>query len=567
MYKKILALALSAALLLTGCTWVGRNLEEALASLGAAETQPSTPNSPATSPAGEESTPDEASPGGLARLQAQYVRPDVDSLLALAEETCTLGETSNSLNAVIRKVYQFYDAYDEFYTMLYLADISYSMDLTDAGWQAEYDFCMSASAQVDESMELVYTSLAQSPILDELESQYFGDGFFDAYGLPDSAWPEEFIDLLEEESQLLTEYYAQSDAVANLDPYAWDYFDQAVQTLGPVMLELIGVRQEMADLWGYESYEAFAWDFYYDRDYTPDQVDAYLDSIQQYLVPVYADLWSQDEIYAIYDGRYDAGECLAFVSSAAENMGGIIEDAYALMAEEGLYDLSASSNKYPGSFEVYLTSFGVPFVFLNPGGDIFDLTGFAHEFGHFANDYGAEGAYLSADVAEIMSQTMEYLALDYAAGPDGDTLALVKQAKLADSLSTYVEQAAYYSFEREMYAMDNPTLEDLNAAYAEVAQAFGFDAVGWAPGEWATVPHFFTQPFYILSYVVSNDAAMQIYQMEQEEAGSGLTLYSDMLYRWESTPFLAFLEEQGLDSPFASGRVEALASYFQAELF
>ena len=76
----------------------------------------------------------------------------------------------------------------------------------------------------------------------------------------------------------------------------------------------------------------------------------------------------------------------------------------------------------------------------------------------------------------------------------------------------------------------------------------------------------FTQPFYILSYVVSNDAAMQIYQMEQEEAGSGLALYTDMLYLWESTSPLTFLEEQGLGSPFASGRVEALAGYFQAAL-
>ena len=564
MYKKILTLALSAALLLSGCTWVGQNLDEVLAAL---ETTQPAATTPTTSGGETTDVPaDDASPGGLARLQAQYTRPDLDEYLALAEEAYTLGETGSSLSAVVRKVNQLYDAYDEFYTMLYLADISYSMDLSDTSWQAEYDFCMSASTQVDESIELLYASLAQSPILDELEGQLFGDGFFDGYDQPGSAWPEEFTRLLEEEAQLLTEYYDQSDVMAGLDPYAPDYFDQAAQTLGPVMLDLISVRQEMADLWGYESYEAFAWDFYYYRDYTTEQVDSYLEDIRQYLVPVYTQLWGQDDIYDIFDGSYDASQCLAYVSSAAENMGGIIEDAYALMAGDGLYDLSASPNKYPGSFEVYLISFDVPFVFLNPGGDITDLTAFAHEFGHFANDYAAEGAYLSADVAEIMSQAMEYLSLDYATAPDEDTLALVRQAKLADSLSTYVEQAAYYSFEREMYAMDNPTLEDLNAAYAEVAQAFGFDTVGWAPGEWATVPHFFTQPFYILSYVVSNDAAMQIYQMEQEEAGSGLALYTDMLYLWESTSPLTFLEEQGLGSPFASGRVEALAGYFQAAL-
>ncbi len=54
----------------------------------------------------------------------------------------------------------------------------------------------------------------------------------------------------------------------------------------------------------------------------------------------------------------------------ANAMGGGIQEAYEEM-------------KYEGSFEIYLTSYDAPFVFLNPYEDISDFLSFAHEFGHF----------------------------------------------------------------------------------------------------------------------------------------------------------------------------------------
>ena len=71
--------------------------------------------------------------------------------------------------------------------------------------------------------------------------------------------------------------------------------------------------------------------------------------------------------------------------------------------------------------------------------------------------------------------------------------------------------------------------------------------------------HFYTNPMYIISYVVSNDAAMQLYQLELEEAGAGLTRYEENLDTWEMY-FLAFLEEAGLQSPF--DRVAEVREFF-----
>ena len=79
--------------------------------------------------------------------------------------------------------------------------------------------------------------------------------------------------------------------------------------------------------------------------------------------------------------------------------------------------------------------------------------------------------------------------------------------------------------------------------------------------EFVTINHFYTSPMYIISYVVSNDAALQLYQMEQDEAGAGLRCLAENL----DTPcayFLEFLDTAGLESPFAPGRIQTVRDTF-----
>jgi hypothetical protein len=66
----------------------------------------------------------------------------------------------------------------------------------------------------------------------------------------------------------------------------------------------------------------------------------------------------------------------------------------------------------------------------------------------------------------------------------------------------------------------------------------------------------------MISYVVSNDLAMQIYQRELEVPGDGLALYENILYANESR-ILTFAQEYGLDNPFTPGRPKALAMFFR----
>ena len=70
---------------------------------------------------------------------------------------------------------------------------------------------------------------------------------------------------------------------------------------------------------------------------------------------------------------------------------------------------------------------------------------------------------------------------------------------------------------------------------------------------------------YVVSYVVSNDAALQIYELEKASTGAGLELYENNLDTMEAG-FLAFVESAGLSSPFVSGRVAQVRKTLEAVL-
>ena len=128
--------------------------------------------------------------------------------------------------------------------------------------------------------------------------------------------------------------------------------------------------------------------------------------------------------------------------------------------------------------------------------------------------------------------------------------------KMADALCVYVEQAAYASFEHQVYDLtgEELTVEAIQSLYEQVCMAYGLDVDGWDSRDYVCVPHFYETPLYTISYVLSNDAAFQIYELELQEQGKGLSCLEKNLTSTQSY-ILAFLEEAGLENPFATGRL------------
>ena len=488
--------------------------------------------------------------------EMEYVRPDMDAVADAALAAIEAAETARTPEQVMDAVWEYYDVYNDFQTDYDLAHIHYHADLTDFYWQTEEAFCAENYAQLDAYLEDIYEALAESPHRAELEEEYFGAGYFDDYE-GEGFYDEELMALLEQEQALIGEYY---ELASDFGLDAWDYYDQYAVPLARILAELVALRQEMAAWAGYDSYPEFAWDFYYYRDYTPEQAGAYLEQIREELVPLYRELNQEDPFAAGWEDCSEK-EVFGYVRSAAEAMGGVTAEAFRLLEQAELYDISSDSRKSGMSFEVYLSKYYEPYVFLTGSESRYDCLTFAHEFGHFATDYAAAGSTAGIDVLEIFSQGMEYLSLCY--GEGGEELV---ELKLADCLCTYVEQAAYAAFEEKMYSLtgEELTAENLLALYEQVCTDYGFDSMAdWESWDLVTVQHYYSNPMYIISYVVSNDAALQLYQLELQTPGAGRDIFENSLATEEGW-FLAFLEEAGLQSPL--GRVKEVRSLLEEKL-
>lgn len=491
--------------------------------------------------------------GAVDYADMEYKRPQMDQLEKKLEECCQIARTETNIHKVMDAVYEYYDAYDWYFTHYNLAYIRYHGDLTDEYWANEYSICDQNSDALDAGLDTLYRALAQSPIRDKLEGEgYFGPGFFDAYE-GESIWDQQFLEYMEAESALISRYYELSAQTLDMEPGTTEYYDTWADDLGGIYVDLVALRQEIAAYAGYDSYPQFAYDFYFYREFTAEQTADYLPRLREALVPLYRQM-ARSDVWDVGMKACDSKEMFRFVQDMAAKMGGLINGAFLLMDGAELHDIADSPNKYDTAFSLYLTGYYEPFLFMKPAGNQWDKLTLAHEFGHFTHDYVCWGTYAGTDVAEVLSQGMEYLALCY--GKDTEELT---RMKLLDCLCVYVEQAAYADFEHQVYGLtgEELTVENVTALFERVSASYGFDEWDWDVRAWVEVPHFYVQPMYIISYVVSNDAAFQLYQMELAESGSGLSAYKECLYA-EDTLFLAFLERMGLEDPFDDHRLDTV---------
>ncbi len=480
----------------------------------------------------------------------QYQRPDMTAYSQAADAVDQALEEEVSPEELLSRVYSFYGVYHGFYTNYYLATIHYYRNMTDLYWEEEYNYCLTAATQADARLDQLLYALAASPHLETLESEeHFGPGFFDAYQ-GESLWDDTFTSLMEQEAQLLSRYHELSAQGLSLDPYSEEFYTVCGNEMASLYVELVALRQKIASAAGYSDYPSFAYGYYYDRDYSCQQAEELMQQVQSELSSLYRQL-GQSDIWYYASRSCTTTATFRYVEDFANAMGGRVQEAFSLLKKAGLYDIDYSENKFGGSFEVFLLSYAQPFVFVSPSKTPFDKLTFSHEFGHFCNDYASGGAIAGIDVAEVFSQAMEYLGLCYSPNE-----AQLLQLKMADCLCLYVEQSAYASFEHQVYRLTESdlTVEAVQQLYAQTCQNFGTDLWDPDPRSFVLVDHFFSNPLYIISYVVSNDAAFQLYQKEAANPGEGLAVLQAHLDTGEAH-FLSFLESAGLSSPFLPGRM------------
>lgn len=526
------------------------------------------------------------------QMLANYRRPDseaiLDQLQDLAASLDQYDSPSGLLQAIKRAERQV-DSFQDQYSLVY---IWYSIDSSNQKARDEYRYFVEQTPLLTDGLHKLYAACADSPHAGSLELTGYGRGFFSSYA-DEADSHSRLTQLMAQEAQLEAEYdelttgqtilyqgrevlWSEIYADPTITGTAYEealisYYDAYSQPIAEIMVQLISIRQELALLSGYDSYEQYAFDYYY-RDYTPEQAQDYVQDVRRLLAPLSkaADDLRDDPLLndALSESLLRRAVAAALDAMDCDS----IQDAWDFMERYELCDLTASPYKVPGSYEQYISLYEAPFVVVNPSGTMADIQTLAHEFGHFYDDYTNQGTTWNFELAEVESQAMERLVLYYNRElSQNDTGSRLWDLLLLDGLDTLVWQSLYHDFESRMYRLPDGQLtpQGLHDLFHQVCTEYGVNDDSWPYSDhygWIDVSHFFTSPFYIISYPLSCDAAMQLGELVDEHPAQGLSVYQDLVELAPQGGFEQTLEQAGLVSPLAEGRVEQLASELAREL-
>ena len=154
---------------------------------------------------------------------------------------------------------------------------------------------------------------------------------------------------------------------------------------------------------------------------------------------------------------------------------------------------------------------------------------------------------------------------------DKDLAAELTKFKMLDALYLYVTQLSFNEFEERIYELSDEelTVENVNSIYAGIADEYGYADdydTDLLPYLWIDVSHLFEQPFYTISYCVSDSAAFELYELELGKSGSGLDAYLSLIDLSDEYGFLDLLENQGLPSPIAADTIGRIAETLRSRI-
>ena len=375
--------------------------------------------------------PEEAELEPVAFEDMEYTRPDAAALCKALGELEKLVKDGGSFDEVGAAFEAAYSDYSLFNTMDSLSYIRHTIDLNDEYYETENNWCEEQSPLIEQALEKCYIAMGQSDLRDRLEEEYFTEDFFDFYDENQIYSNDRVVKLMQKDNDLQAQYMAlQSDQTIewngeevlyediigdeslDYDSYLMAYqlyYNKYNPQVGEIFAEMIRTRNEIARELGYDTFADFAYSYYYDRDYTPEEAEDYLSDIAAELAPMY--------FYAVYGAQSttpcSTDEVLDLFEKTVYRFGGEFATSYEFMQAYDLMDITDSSSKMPGSYVTYLSSYQMPFLYVSPTGKLDDLLTCCHEFGHFVDGFVNCNGTSSIDCNEIFSQGLEFLSLSW----------------------------------------------------------------------------------------------------------------------------------------------------------
>lgn len=539
-------------------------------------------------------------PTELSFSQVEYERPDGQGVLDLIDKAKEQAENDILPFGMIWTLRKIGDATQEFYSMMTIAQIRNYLDVNDTFYSEEMEYLDTFDARIQNSYNQMFSSIENSRF-SSIQNMIFGESGAEDLQMSSQASSEEILSLQEQEKKLVAEYYyeyAQATVstpegevlFSSLDSEGQSaYYNQFIQKynqqFGELYLELVSLREQMAQALGYDSYTQVADLDMLRNSYTREDIKTFREDIKQTIAPVYRSYL--EDFYRRAENRDQPGyvyllgeqspvpqgswqETLDQFEQLYQQMSEQTGECYSYLLSHEFIDAEPSQTKANVTFSTLIYSLNTPFLFANMNGSAEDVFSISHEFGHcFAMwqqlKLGSQQEGRSMDVSEIHSQAMQMLTLPYYEIFYGEDAGTARKYDVYTMVAGILTAAMNDEFQEKIYENPQMTVQELNELYKELAMEYGlvvespyFDMESFSMG-WFTTNQYFDTPFYAIDYALSGCVAMEFLQMGLEDYTKALETYLSLVQQNSDYDFMTVLEETGLSSPFETEQMEALA--------
>lgn len=486
-------------------------------------------------------------------------------------------ESSEKIIKLYDKLYDQCIELDSLYTVAY---IKHSTDTADEYYDKEQLYCYKTLVEMEDALCEICRRITRGPSAGSFR-EHVGEQAFDYFYDYDVMSSRE-KKLVKREQKLIDEYYDTYDQVDSrgvrynhenwtMDDLsgsrgtdlAWSDYDSYLnlyykltgslnRATGPIFIELVQLRDELAEINGFENYADYADQYIYSRDYSGED-----------LKPFYKEI---KEISRIFNKNYYAAMSVGMEASYPElserqllknlekysgKVSKLAGKSCNILLKQKLYNIGDDESRQNISFTSVIAKTGKPFICITMDHEN-DFAILTHEFGHFVQFNAVKQNNILADrvnmdLAEVASNGFNGLMIHYYEDIFDEEADSAARYALGDLLLNVIEGSTLDEFQREVYANPDMNLGEINSTYSKIAAEYDKDLKGDPGYNWVYVPHNFDSPMYYVSYAASGLASLQIWNKSRKD-------YSGAVKTWEkitrigsyNKDYMAVLEECGL---------------------
>ncbi len=487
------------------------------------------PDGPTQKPDGPTEKPDNPTvePPVSSNLIPEYREITEEEFYALCDEmiAAAAGTDFSKVKALYDKLYQEFAQVSDNYTLSYLG---YCREVSNEELQKKYQELEELAYDLSDRAMQAFRAVTQGPCAEEFFS-YVGEVSFDYFAEYEDMTDQE-KEWKKRETELVTEYNSMMDEYGDL---IWSQDAFVNEKVGPIFMELLKLRTDMARYYGYDNYADYADENVFYRDYDKAAAEKFHKAVKQ-ISGRYYDLLYYSNAYFGIENVYTSmkpDEIIGKLQSIGSRISPLAEEYSRLLKDYKLYDISDASGRLDAAYTTSFETTRSAYIFVTSDGGPRDFMTMTHEFGHFINMNLVPNPNLfvygsSMDLNEIHSNGFEALCTKYYKEVYGENEPAAVSRCLIELLMNVVDGCIYDEFQRRVYENPDMTLEEINDCFESTVFEYGDFYMN--KYIWQYVNHNFESPMYYLSYAASGIVALQIWAKSQTDYDGAVKMWEDI---------------------------------------